>query len=247
MWTPATMTTGAPCSSAGTSGSGGMLHRPISGASVSGARRAASRHARNTDAASSYGYRTSAAATSGPRGWRSNSSEVTTPRPRPPPRTAQNRSVCSSRLAVRTMPSAVTISTERRLSQLRPWVRIITPSPPPRVRPATPVTDTSPPGVASPWTWVARSTSPQVAPACTRAVRAVALTWTARMAERSMTRPSSQTALPATWWPPPRMLVTGRWCRATRTASTTSATSAQRAMTAGWRSISPFQTRRASS
>ena len=104
------------------------------------------------------------------------------------------------------MPSAVTISTERRLSQLRPWARIIAPRPPPRVSPATPVTDTSPPGVASPWTWVARSTSPQVAPACTWAVRAVASTCTARIADRSMTRPSSHTALPATWWPPPRML-----------------------------------------
>jgi hypothetical protein len=43
------------------------------------------------------------------------------------------------------------------------------------------------------------------------------------------------------------MLTSGRNPRATRTASTTSAVPAHRAMTAGRRSISPFHTWRASS
>ena len=45
---------------------------------------------------------------------------VTTPKLPPPPRSAQNRSAFSFSLAVRTRPSAVTTSAERRLSIDRP-------------------------------------------------------------------------------------------------------------------------------
>ena len=77
----------------------------------------------------------------------------------------------------------------------------------------------------------------QLAPASTRAVRAWTSTWTPVMGDRSMTRASSNTALPATWCPPPRMLTTGGRVRATGTASTTSAVPVQRAMTSGWLSM----------
>ncbi len=57
--------------------------------------------------------------------------------------------------------------------------------------------------------------------------------------------PPSQVPWPATLWAPPRTAVSSRSLRAKRTASTTSATLAQRAISAGRRSIAPFQTRRA--
>ena len=59
--------------------------------------------------------------------------------------------------------------------------------------------------------------------------------------------PSSQVPWPATLCPPPRTAVSRRSLRAKRTASTTSAAPAQRAMSAGRRSITPFHTRRAPS
>jgi hypothetical protein len=54
------------------------------------------------------------------------------------------------------------------------------------------------PVVARPCRWVAWSTSPHSAPPWTRAVRAAGSTVTARIAERSIAMPSSQTAVPAT-------------------------------------------------
>jgi hypothetical protein len=59
--------------------------------------------------------------------------------------------------------------------------------------------------------------------------------------------PPSQVPLPATLWPPPRTATSRSWARAKRTAATTSATPAQRAINAGRRSIEAFQTLRASS
>ena len=45
-----------------------------------------------------------------------------------PPRTPQKRSACSVELAVRNRPSAVTTSTESRLSHASPYLRLSHPS-----------------------------------------------------------------------------------------------------------------------
>jgi hypothetical protein len=66
-----------------------------------------------------------------------------------------------------------------------------------------------------------------------------------RMGERSITRPSSHRACPATACPPPRTAAASSRSRAKRTAAITSATPVQRAMSAGRRSICPFQIFRA--
>ena len=80
-----------------------------------------------------------------------------------------------------------------------------------------------------------------------RALRLVGSTRTARIAERSMTIPSSQMAVPATLWPPPRMAISRSWSRTKRTAATTSAVPMHRAIRCGRRSMAPFQTARATS
>ncbi len=70
--------------------------------------------------------------------------------------------------------------------------------PPLSVRPPTPVSEISPPGAARPNGCVAPSTSPQVAPPSTRARRRSGSTRTPRIADRSIIRPASPTAWPAT-------------------------------------------------
>ena len=105
----------------------------------------------------------------------------------------------------------------------------------------------SPPVVARPAAWVARSSSPHRTPPAARAMRAAGSTWIAFISDRSIITPPSQTAWPATAWPPPRTETSSSRSRAKRTASATSSAPAQRAISAGWRSIAPFQTRRASS
>jgi hypothetical protein len=119
--------------------------------------------------------------------------------------------------------------------------------PPPRVSPPIPVWLTIPPVTASPAAWVARSRSRYRQPPWARAVPAAGSTRTPVMADRSITRPSSQTAWPATAWPPPRTETGRSRSRAKRTASRTSATSRQRTTARGRRSTFPFQTRLASS
>ena len=67
------------------------------------------------------------------------------------------------------------------------------------------------------------------------------------MSPRSMTRPSSHDENPATLWPPPRTASGRLLLRAKPTAAITSATPAQRTITAGRRSsYIPFQMRHAS-
>jgi hypothetical protein len=84
-------------------------------------------------------------------------------------------------------------------------------------------------------------------PGSARARRPTGSTLISFSPERSMTSPSSQAALPATLWPPPRT-ASGRPCsRAKATAAITSATSPQRVISAGRLSIIPFQTCRAKS
>ena len=79
-----------------------------------------------------------------------NSNEVTIPKFAPAPRMPQKSSGCSSSLARTCRPSAVTSSTDSRLSIVRPSLRCSRPIPPPSVRPATPVCETTPTGHTSP-------------------------------------------------------------------------------------------------
>ena len=96
------------------------------------------------------GWKIGPASTIGPTGCRRYSNDVTMPKLPLPPRTPQNRSGFSFSLAVTSSPSAVTRSTESRLSTAAPYLRINQPIPPPRVSPETPVWLTIPPTVASP-------------------------------------------------------------------------------------------------
>jgi hypothetical protein len=120
-------------------------------------------------------------------------------------------------------------------------------TPPLSASPATPVSETTPPGAASPSGAVTASTSAQVAPPCTCTVRPDGSMRTPRILDRSMTTPSSTTAVPATLCPPPRTVSATPYSVATRTAAATSWASAQRAIAAGRLSIMPFQTARATS
>jgi hypothetical protein len=61
-----------------------------------------------------------------------------------------------------------------------------------------------------------------------------------------MTSPSSQTDRPGKLWPPPRTAIGTSWPAAARSAATTSAVPAHRAMSAGERSMEPFHTLRRS-
>src|SRR5579859_2889381 len=70
--------------------------------------------------------------------------------PPPPPWHAQNRSLLLVESQTRTLPSASTILTDSRLSQVRPYWRDSTPTPPPNVSPASPTVGQEPPGTASP-------------------------------------------------------------------------------------------------
>ena len=143
-------------------------------------------------------------------------------------------------LAVRTCPSAVTISTESRLSMLNPCVRRKWPYPPCSVSP--PIA-----GRRYDAAWNRQSEDLRlpidVAP-CGTAGRAhgpvTGSTCTPRIPDRSITTPPSFMALPATLWPPPRIDSSRPRSRAKFTASTTSAVPEQRTMSAGRRSIRPF-------
>jgi hypothetical protein len=183
--------------------------------------------------------------TVGPTGCTASSSDVTTPKFPPPPRNAQNNSGFSSTAARTTWPSALTSSAEMRLSQLRPCLRTKCPIPPPSVNPPSPVDETSPPVVAKPKSWVSRSSCFQVVPPCALARPARASTCTARIWDRSMTRPSSQVENPARLWAPPRTAIGSPSLLAKRTATTTSAVPVHRTIIAGYRSIAWFHVRRA--
>src|SRR5450755_1873133 len=76
-----------------------------------------------------------------------NSSAVTTPKlPPPPPRCAQKRSASLFSLQRMVFPSTVTSSTAVTASQLMPYLRATTPTPPPRVKPVMPTVGHEPPG-----------------------------------------------------------------------------------------------------
>ena len=135
----------------------------------------------------------------------------------------------------RTVPaaSAVTICADNKLSMDIPYFRMSQPTPPPSARPPIPVLDTIPYGTASPKTCVSLSMSPRVAPPCTRTVRVLSSTKTDLIRERSITKPSSQSARPPTLCPPPRIAVTRLFARPKWTAAITSATPEHRAITFG--------------
>ena len=172
---------------------------------------------------------------------------MATPKLPPPPCSAQKSSGFSSADAVSTRPSAVTTSAETRLSQASPILRSSQPLPPPSTKPPTPVVDTRPPVVASRCGSVARSRWLIVAPPPATATRAAGSTLTPFIRRRSITSPSSQSARPATPWPPPRTAISSPASRAKRTAATTSAVEAHCAITAGLRSIIALKSTRASS
>src|SRR5215204_3440690 len=240
-------TIGLPWSSSGTTGSGGARRRlPMSPIS-SGASATKSRRNRSTCGASSIGQASRPASTVGPSGCSWNSNEVTIPKLPPPPRRPQNSSGFSRSLATTNSPSAVTTSHDRRLSIVRPNFRMMLPMPPPRVSPATPVWLTIPPVTASPNAWLSRSTCELRQPPSTRIVPASGSTRDPVMSDRSITMPSSQSAWPAMACPPPRTAVSRSCSRAKRTAAITSATPRHRAMSAGRRSMWPFQILRVSS
>src|SRR6185312_13763442 len=197
-----------PHRDSGNGGAGGMVIRPIQPLSSSGSDGSSSRYQRMTAAVSAKSYRTGPPTTDpcSPMSWQRKVNDVTTPKLPPPPRSAQNRSLCSlSALAVTNDPSASTTSADSRLSTVRPKRRDRYPMPPPSVRPATPVEAMNPDGVAMPNATVAWSTSPQVQPGSTRTVWSSGLTVVLRSSDRSMTRASSATASPAALCPPPRM------------------------------------------
>ena len=189
--------------------------------------------------------RNSAPARTVPTGWRRNTNRVTTPKLPPPPRTAQKRSGLRCSLAVTIRPSAVTSSTETRLSIVRPCLRTSQPIPPPSVRPASPTLPVSPNGVASPWAAAAVVYSPAVRPGWAQARRRSGSMWRPFIAERSTTRPPSV----ALWmlWPPARTASSRPWSAANVTARATSAASAARTISDGFRSISVLWMWRASS
>src|SRR6266568_1969684 len=177
-------------------------------------------------------------------GWAWYSKAVATPKLPPPPRSAQNRSWFCPAFAVTIRPSAVTTSTASRLSMVRPYLPISQPSPPPRVSPAIPVVETTPPVVASPWQAAARLSSFQVTPPCAQTVRLAGSTRIPFIGARSIIRPPSVTARPATPWPPPRTEISVACSRPMFTASTMSGTVRHRAMSAGRLSIRPLCTLR---
>ena len=113
--------------------------------------------------------------------------------------------------------------------------------------PPTPVSASRPPVTARPKACVSRSSSPQFAPPPHHAVRRSGSTRTRFIGRRSIINPPSTTACPATECPPP-LTETSRPCsRASASAAITSATPVHRAISAGDRSIDPFQTLRCTS
>ena len=111
-----------PHSASGNGGAGGMVSRPIQPLSSSGSEGSSSRYQRITSGVSAMSYSTGPPmiVPCSPMSWQRNVNEVTMPKFPPPPRSAQNRSLCEFSLAVTNVPSARTTSAARRLSTVRP-------------------------------------------------------------------------------------------------------------------------------
>ncbi len=208
---------------------------------------AKSRRTRSTSGASARGQKTGPPSTIGPTGWSRYSKAVAIPKLPPPPRSPQNSSGSVQASTCSGSPSAVTRSTESRLSTVRPSLRMRWPSPPPRVSPPMPVWLTIPAGVASPNALGGAVELAQQDPAG-RPGGAGPRVDPDRLHQRQVDHQAAvATAWPATACPPPRTETSRSCSRAKRTASATSSAPAQRAISAGRRSMAPFQTRRASS
>src|SRR5271170_8014250 len=134
----------------------------------------------------------------GPKSCAAMVKRVTMPKLPPPPRSAQNSSGCESADTSITSPLASTSSRETKLSQVSPCLRENQPMPPPRARPPTPVSDMMPAGTMSRCGAVAASTSPSRHPPPTWTSLRSASTVTSRSPLRSMVKPPSDMALPAT-------------------------------------------------
>ena len=104
-----------------------------------------------------------------------------------------------------------------------------------------------PPVAASPNAWLSRSRCELRQPPSNWMVCASGSTLEPVIVDRSITRPSSHRAWPATACPPPRTEGLSSCSRPKRTAAITSATPEQRAMSAGRRWMCPFQILRTSS
>src|SRR5215211_1869225 len=239
--------TGLPRIASGTNSSGGAQRMAAPPQISSGAPSMKPRYAFNRSTAASIGKSSMPPKTSGPTSCSLNSKPVTTPKLPPPPFSAQNRSGLRSALATRWRPSAVITSAEMRLSTVSPYLRSIQPLPPPSVSPPTPVSARRPPVTARPKAWVSRSSSPHFVPPPHHAVRRSGSTRTRFIGRRSIVRPSSTMAWPATACPPPLTDTSNPCSLARASASITSATPVQRAITAGRRSTAALKTLRASS
>ena len=177
------------------------------------------------------------------------SNETTTPKLPEPPRRPQNRSGCSCADAVTSRPSAVTRSTESRLSIVRPYWRDSQPMPPPSVSPAMPVCEIWPPGTASPMRLrLAVDVAPERARLRPRRPSRSGSTQTPFMPReveddaavaRSSSRPRSARLRARR----ARFRSRGR----SSTTATTSTAPSTRTIAAGLQSNMPFQIRRASS
>ena len=108
------------CSSSGNSSTGGTVISAKKPLTSRGAWTMNSRQKRITSGVCSIGQNVGPAITVAPTGCVRNSNEVTTPKLPPPPRSAQNRSGCSSALACTCVPSASTTSAPIRLSIVSP-------------------------------------------------------------------------------------------------------------------------------
>ena len=113
-------TAGLPRASSGTKSSGGAVISARPPHTSFGACSMKSRYARMISRACGRGNASIPPITIGPTGCRSNSNSVTAPKFPPPPFRPQKRSGFSSALARTTLPSAVTTSAERMLSQVAP-------------------------------------------------------------------------------------------------------------------------------
>jgi hypothetical protein len=200
-------------------GSAGPRRRPAAAGSCRAgrrcrARRARRRRSRGRSAARrwcrSAAQKTGPAITVGPTGCSANRNEVTTPKLPPPPRSAQNRSGCSSADA-RTM---LALGGDHLGGE-----QVVDGEPVLAHEPADAAAEGEPAdaGVAHDAAGGGQTVGLRlvvdVAPQGTalHPGRAPAgSTRTARIAERSMTMPSSHTAVPATLWPPPRTRSRGR-------------------------------------
>ena len=137
-------------------------------------------------------------------GSRSNSSDVTTPKPPLPPRAAHSRSGVLVSVARTNVPSASTSSAAVIALHCRPCWREYQLTPPPSDEPTTPT-----PGLdmcipASPTRPARAMTSPQSTPASARAVRLAPSTRSPVIAEvRSSTASPSRPASGGAPWPVP--------------------------------------------